>query len=253
MKKYFCVADCHSFFTEMMEALNKKGFDVNNPDHIFVSIGDLFDRGDESREMLEFVNSIPRERKILIRGNHEVLMNQMMWRGDWPRSNDKKNGTWKTACDLTQVDIAEVMQHMRHNKSWWDYYHDTVWYAVVGDFILTHAWVPCESHWDYNHPAGARINALPMDQWNMVDDEMWEEVYTWYNGMEQWKYGARVEGKTIICGHWNTSWGWMRLRGACMNMYDGDAIHEPFIDDGIVALDACTVVSHKVNCFVFEA
>lgn len=253
MKKYFCVADCHSYFTEMIEALNKKGFDINNPDHIFVSVGDLFDRGDESLEMLEFVNSIPRERKILIRGNHEVLMQQMIFGGNWPRSIDKHNGTWKTACDLTQVDKVEVMEKMRKNAAWWKYYHDTVWYAVVGDYIITHGWVPCEGHWTYGCPPGARINIIPMEEWNNLDDEMWENYYTWYNGMEKWNCHARVEGKTVICGHWNTSWGWVRLRGACMNEYDGDAIHEPFIDEGIVALDACTVVSHKVNCFVFEA
>ena len=252
MKKYFCVADCHSFFTEMMKALNKEGFDINNPDHIFVSVGDLFDRGDESREMLEFVNSIPQERKILIRGNHEVLMEQMLC-GHWPRSIDKHNGTWKTARDLTQVDAAEVMEKMRRNTGWRKYYHDTVWYAVVGDYIITHGWVPCEGHWTYGYPPGARVNIIPMEEWDEIDDEMWENYFTWYNGMEKWSYHARVEGKTVICGHWNTSWGWMKLRGACMNMYDGDAIHDAFIDDGIVALDACTVVSHKVNCFVFEA
>lgn len=236
----------------MMEALNKEGFDINNPDHIFVSAGDLFDRGDESREMLEFVNSIPQERKILIRGNHEVLMEQMLC-DHWPRSIDKRNGTWKTACDLTQVDAAEVMEKMRRNMGWRKYYHDTVWYAVVGDYIITHGWVPCEGHWTYGYPPGARINIISMEEWDEIDDEMWENYFTWYNGMEKWSYHARVEGKTVICGHWNTSWGWMKLRGACMNQYDGDAIYEPFIDDGIVALDACTVVSHKVNCFVFEA
>ena len=251
MKKYFCVADCHSFFTEMMEALNKEGFDINNPDHIFVSIGDLFDRGNESREMLEFVNSIPSERKILIRGNHEVLMRQMLCR-DWPRSIDKRNGTWQTACDLTQVDKAEVMEKMRKNAAWWKYYHNTKWYEVVGDYILVHGWIPSEGHYTYDG-SSAHINAIPMDKWDEIDDEMWENYFTWYNGMEMWNYQSRIEGKTVICGHWNTSWGWMKLRGACMNQYDGDAIHDAFIDNGIVALDACTVVSHKVNCFVFEA
>lgn len=251
MKKYFCVADCHSFFTEMMEALNKEGFDINNPDHIFVSIGDLFDRGNESREMLEFVNSIPSERKILIRGNHEVLMRQMLCR-DWPRSIDKRNGTWQTARDITQADVAEVIGKMRRNSDWWEYYHSTKWYEVVGDYILVHGWIPSEGHYTYDG-SSARINAIPMDKWDEIDDEMWENYFTWYNGMEMWNYQSRIEGKTVICGHWNTSWGWARLRGACMNQYEGDAIHDTFIDNGIVALDACTVVSHKVNCFVFEA
>lgn len=251
MKKYFCVADVHGFFNEMMEALKLVGFEADNANHVFVCLGDLLDRGPQPQECLDFVNNLPADRKILIRGNHEELMRQMLCR-DWPRSIDKHNGTWKTVRDITQVDAAEVMGKMRRNSSWWTYYHNTEWYKVVGDYILVHGWIPSEGHYTYDG-SSPRINAIPMDKWDEIDDEMWKDYFTWYNGMEMWNYHSRIEGKTVICGHWNTSWGWMKLRGACTNMYEGDAIHDPFIDDGIVALDACTVVSHKVNCFVFEA
>ena len=30
MKKYFITSDTHSFYNELIEELNKKGFDVNN-------------------------------------------------------------------------------------------------------------------------------------------------------------------------------------------------------------------------------
>ena len=76
--KYFCVSDVHSFYTETMRALKLAGFDETNPNHTFVSCGDLLDRGDESREILQFVNRL--ERKILIRGNHEDLMEEAIKR-----------------------------------------------------------------------------------------------------------------------------------------------------------------------------
>ena len=45
-KKYlYCVSDVHSFYDELMTALTKAGFDINNEEHIFVSCGDLLDRG----------------------------------------------------------------------------------------------------------------------------------------------------------------------------------------------------------------
>ena len=47
MKKYFVCGDVHSFYTYLKEALDNAGFDLNNDDHVFVSCGDLFDRGDE--------------------------------------------------------------------------------------------------------------------------------------------------------------------------------------------------------------
>ena len=50
MRKLFIVSDVHSYFNEMIQALSNAGFDRNNPNHIFVSLGDLLDRGKQSVE-----------------------------------------------------------------------------------------------------------------------------------------------------------------------------------------------------------
>ena len=34
MKEYFVLSDIHSFYNEMITALDKKGFDINNKDHM---------------------------------------------------------------------------------------------------------------------------------------------------------------------------------------------------------------------------
>jgi len=255
MTKYFCVADVHSFYDEMIYALNEAGYDKNNPDHIFVSCGDMFDRGSQSREVLEFLNSIPNEKKILICGNHEILMHQMIYGSDYPRTIDIKNGTWKTACDITQADRAEVIEKMRKNKEWQEYYSNTKYYATIGNYIITHAWIPCEIayHRDVYGKVYTSYSIIPIEDWDKYEYEYdWEKTFTWANGMELWSKGICIEGKTIICGHWNVSWGHKNIHKTCKTEFKEDAIHEPFIDEGIVALDACTVVSHKVNCFVFE-
>ena len=64
----------------MIDALNNSGFDRNNCEHIFVSLGDLLDRGPDPIKCLEFVNSLPEDRRILVRGNHEDLMEEMIAR-----------------------------------------------------------------------------------------------------------------------------------------------------------------------------
>ena len=51
MKKYFIFSDTHSFFTILKKELDRKGFDVNNKNHILILCGDLFDRGNESKEI----------------------------------------------------------------------------------------------------------------------------------------------------------------------------------------------------------
>ena len=102
--KYFIVSDVHSYFDILKQSLKDAGFDENNPEHFFVSLGDLLDRGKQPRECLQFVNSI--ERKILIRGNHEDLMEEMI-AIRYPRSHDVHNGTWDTAVDLTGRENVE--------------------------------------------------------------------------------------------------------------------------------------------------
>ena len=68
MKKYFVASDIHSFYTPFIIELNKTSFDLNNEEHILIICGDLFDRGSESLKLYEFIKSLPKERRILIRG-----------------------------------------------------------------------------------------------------------------------------------------------------------------------------------------
>ena len=58
-KTFFVTADVHSYYDILMDELKKTGYDYNNDSHIFVSLGDLLDRGDKPKECLEFVNSLP--------------------------------------------------------------------------------------------------------------------------------------------------------------------------------------------------
>ena len=104
-KKYFIVSDVHSYFTELMCSLNKEGFNINDNNHILVVNGDLFDRGNESKQLLEFVKSLG-DRFIYIRGNHEDLLQDLYTdiMSERPISNHHySNGTVKTICDLCDL------------------------------------------------------------------------------------------------------------------------------------------------------
>lgn len=253
MKKYFIVADCHSFYTIMKSTLDAAGWDDDNPDHILISLGDLFDRGDESVEMLNFISSLPEERKICIMGNHELLMEDMMCRG-YGKSHDFSNGTTKTVCDVTgEQDVGVAIQMMRLNKEWAEYFHSCQYYVEIGNAIFTHGWIPANvkrDKWGYY---------LGLDgfdpNWRYASPYAWEEA-VWENGMRAWNHGIREPGKTIFCGHWHTSWGHVALHKQGVEFpWEGDdpklACFCPFIDEGIIAMDACTAVSGKVNCLVF--
>ena len=235
MKKIFVVADVHSYYEEMLAALNKQGFNRNDPDHIFVSLGDLLDRGPAPLKCLTFVNSLPIDRKILIRGNHEDLLEECLSRRDFSMI-DIHNGTMDTVRSLAgtdnQADSYEMFSSARNNPMLTKYLSTLRDYAEIDNYIFVHGWIPSRKK-------------SPGKDWRFGD---WNRA-RWFNGMKKWRQGAKLPNKTILCGHWHTSWGHSVLEKKGTEL-GAKANFSPFIHPGIVALDACTDYSHQVNCFV---
>lgn len=75
-KRYYIVSDIHGRSVELLkESLKDNGFDFDNENHILVSLGDLFDRGEYSYDLLVFfVDLLRKNRAIVLYGNHEVML-----------------------------------------------------------------------------------------------------------------------------------------------------------------------------------
>lgn len=254
MSKYFVTSDVHSFFDELIVALNEKGFEKDNPEHILCVCGDLFDRGDQSVQLFEFVKELnTQNRLIYVRGNHEDLLfdcvNELK-KGYTPSRHHFHNGTVKTICMLCGQSEwiiydrewrSKIIETMEPILEFID--KNTVNYADIGDYVCVHGWWPA---YDI------------VDDYHTAEDWLWKDA-RWMNGMDMWRNPAnRIEGKTIICGHWHCSWGWSHIRQERKewpkkNRKDWKKSFEPFVDDGIIAIDACTAYSGKVNVLVIEA
>ena len=237
--KYFIVSDIHSFYDELKAALSNAGFDRDNETHVFVSCGDLLDRGSQSSECLEFVNSIPMHRKILIRGNHEDLLEECIEREEF-LSHDLHNGTLKTIYNLCGLNedsfwfdsnYKKVFQRIKHCKPLYKYLNSLRDYAQVGNYIFVHGWVPSCTDTDWSS-----------GNW---------KIARWYNGMEKWSNGCTLEGNTIVCGHWHCSWGNSKFHSNGTE-WGTQANFNPFVDKGILAIDGCTAYSRHVNVVVLE-
>jgi len=136
MKKYFVISDIHSFASIMKNALKDNGYDKENPEHILIVCGDVFDRGDETAEVYNFLKSIPENRCILIRGNHEQLYFDLLNK-DFPQSHDFSNGTVRTFChiagsELNDMDIIDKAPYdlkydPKHFHFVRHHYSDDVW------------------------------------------------------------------------------------------------------------------------------
>ena len=71
-KTIYAVSDVHGYCTELEDALFEAGFLINDDRHLLVVCGDCFDRGSESKEVFDFLNSV--QNKVIVRGNHEDML-----------------------------------------------------------------------------------------------------------------------------------------------------------------------------------
>lgn len=262
--KFFILSDIHSFYDAMMAALEKQGFDIFNPDHNVVICGDLFDRGPDAVKVFKFVSALAEQgRLVYICGNHEELLfdcvNDIRKRS--VSSHHVSNGTLDTVMQFTGMSEYDLL------APWCDYNllnekmhpvldfitENAIDYAIIGDYICVHGWVPC-----YTKEKSFSLSVYD----DIFDDELFENIdrwrgARWVNGMAAWSRGARIDDKTIICGHWHASWGHSHLHQdrkefPAKNRKDWQKSFEPFVDEGIIALDACTVYSGFCNCWVIE-
>lgn len=246
--KYFVFGDVHSFFTILKEALNNKGFEIDNPNHLIILLGDAFDRGEESIEMYSFLKEMASQKRLVyIRGNHEDLLfdcvKELEETGGCASPHHYTNGTTKTVSQFLNknINIKEVLEFIENNSI--DYYE-------LKDYIFVHGWVPyfLEDGYDNTQQEGEFSCVLRPRVWLEATKEEWERA-RWKNGLQEWSK-MPLDGKTIVCGHWHTSWGWYNLRHIGSGEFEEDSCFEPFEDNGIIALDSCVAWTHKVNVLV---
>ena len=100
--KYFVFSDVHGYYSLLKNELDKKGFDINNKNHMLISIGDNFDRGPENYQMYEFLVEMKKLNKIiLVKGNHEDLFLRMLYQRK-ASYVDITNGTYDTLIQFTK-------------------------------------------------------------------------------------------------------------------------------------------------------
>jgi serine/threonine protein phosphatase 1 len=250
MPKFFVCSDIHGFYEEFREALFKAGFDENNENHWLISCGDHFDRGPASPELMSYLMRL--KRKILIRGNHEDLIEELMTRGTF-YSHDISNGTVDTirqfvkddekfmndfsfACVITEAKTKKFLQSM-------------VNYFETENYIFVHSWIPLIKEDSYPKYWTRESEFSFNPDWRNASKEEWEEA-KWGNPFELAKKFLPPD-KTIVFGHYHTSWAhcWLDGNGseygktAKFNIYNGDKF---------IGIDACTAYSGAVNILVIE-
>lgn len=246
--RYYVTSDIHGFYTQMIAALTAAGFFADQEPHKLVVLGDLLDRGTEPVAVQDFIaDQLEKDMVILVRGNHEDLLEELATVDTGlAYRHHIDNGTYFSALELTGYDV-----HMAHDDccKFADAIRKTGFYKTIlpamvnyyetEHYVFTHGWIPCIAD---------RKGYSPISNWREATDQEWLNA-RWYNGMDAAQ--TETEEKTIVCGHWHTSYGHSRYEGKGSE-FDDDADFSPYYGPGVIAVDACTAHSGKVNCIVLE-
>ena len=239
MPKLYCVSDIHGFYNELRVALDKAGFDPNNKDHFLISCGDEFDRGPNPKEVMNFLNGL--KRKVIIRGNHTQLFEDLCLRG-FPEWYDERNGTRST------VEILGNYKYDNDSKSCCErafnrtkkYRNNMVNYFETKNYIFVHSFLPLiKNTYDYSFNP----------DWRDATQEEWDNSM-WGNPFELAKQGLLPPDKTLVFGHFHTSYP--RRKYENKPEWGTKADFSIYYGDGYIGIDACTVYSGKVNVLVLE-
>ena len=247
--KYYVTADTHGYCSLLKNALDQSGFFTEKADHKLIILGDLFDRGEEAKEMQDFVlQQMETGNLILVKGNHEDLFRELVTEDKGlPYTHHVHNGTYDTALQLTGFD--PTLAHIR-NYDFADAGKKTLFYTEIipsmvdyyetAHYIFVHGWIPCI--------ADRRTGFGYYSDWRNVDSIEWKRA-RWYNGMDAVQ--TCMEEKTILCGHWHASYGHWKYEHKGTE-FEEDADFSPYYGPGIIALDACTAFSGKINVVILE-
>ena len=217
--KYFVFSDAHGYLSILKSELKNAGFDINNENHMLISIGDNFDRGPEDYEMFLFLKEMKEKGKIiLIKGNHEDLFMDMLRRG-YPQSHDYSNKTYDTLLQFYRKyfmitdeekepsNWIEVYYKMKE-EGFFDLIYDMKDYYETNKYIFTHGFIPIEGIYNPFYNENCKYKA----DWRNSTSDQFKEA-RWFNGMEMSiKYNIGEPNKKIVIGHFHASYGNVRKK-----------------------------------------
>lgn len=234
--KYFCVSDIHGYYDVLIKCLNKSGYDEDNPHHKLIVIGDMTDRGPQSKEVLEYIYRLHKEGKsIVILGNHDdFLLN--FFKGDFKRTtfDIEKNGHKTTLDSLLGYEMKKDSTYKEEQKELVDKYphlykflNELPLYHEINDYIFVHG----------------GIN---------VDLEDWK---TDTKRNLTWSYQHKLKplpGKTIVVGHTQA----VRVR---TDEKDLDTLYKTnpemfdiLYGDGTIHIDGSVHTTRNINVLILE-
>jgi serine/threonine protein phosphatase 1 len=234
MPKFFIFSDCHGYANELKTALDQAGFDPNNQEHWLIGVGDYLDRGRQPQEIIDFLMNLDRVK--LVKGNHNILLMQCISRG-YTEYYDWHNGTAQTIIDLApEAQTFQEACNVAYEKIK-DFTGSMVNYVELKEHIFVHSWIPLKYDGTFNH------------DWRNATQEEWDNSM-WSNPFELAEQGLLPPDKTLVFGHFHTSYP--RRKYECKPELGPEADFSIYYGNRYIGIDACVYYSGKINVLVLE-
>ena len=118
-------------------------------------------------------------------------------------------------------------------------------YCETDKYIMVHSWIPMVQEYRRGYIEDVDFR----EDWRNATATEWEDA-TWGCPWKKALDGYNKTGKTIVCGHWHTSDFFNHLTRQRKGKYECPLFKSKKYK--LIGLDACTVVSDKVNVLVLN-
>ena len=257
--KYFVFSDVHGCYKELMESLNKAGYNSLDDSHKLVFLGDAFDKNRDDYNMYLFLkNNIKNNKLIWVMGNHDLYLLKVL-------KNRKINKfCYNTVMnigkgiDSSLEDINDCIDALIQDGLYKILTEDVKYYFETKYHVLAHAFIPYDKR---------ELKYDPL--WRTSNESTWCSAV---NNMQGFKLSIvdkiLVPGKTLVLGHIGAYYGNLtkyhpelevgssdfkkvgyKLMKYCKKYFE---YFETFIGDGVVGIDSRCFETGFVNIYKIE-
>ena len=263
-KDLYVVSDIHGHYDALISSLESAGFDETNENHLLIVIGDIFDRGTQSKEVYKYIRRLVDSGKaIFTKGNHDNMFIEFL-RGEDSWFNFIYNGMKNTFDDFNDrtasfesfivldkgykellkipeetFDILwkEYQENTRQNilkefpdiLDWFERLPD---YLETKNYIFTHASIDANAK-DWHNPEHSKHKYVSWDACHWDDGSFFGEE-------------LKNIDKKIVVGHYHTD----GIREKYNIDYDGTNKILVRDDGKITMIDTCTPITKRVNVLI---
>lgn len=231
---YFVISDIHSHYFAMKKALDNANYDEDNKQHHLLVLGDLFDRGKETIQVLDYLYTLNKKKKAtILLGNHDTFILDFL-RGNLDRVtlDIHFNGFKKTLEQLSGIKVnidklneqrMIINQTFPYLKEWLSSFP---LYLELEDYIFVHGGIDGS-----------------MTKWK---SNMTRKGFVWNKEIDM----QRVIGKTVVAGHHRVATIRKKTEDYKALFLKSPKLFDILYEDGKILIDRYVEVSDEINVLI---